>query len=711
MVLSGAVEVTGAQRCTSPVGEVDYYVPSSGAVSGPYAGTFDGGFSFEDQNEGGPLRRLQGDYTLTGAPGSAYEKARITLDFDSGVPSSCAETQGREAPNFDVDVTADYSAYALMDDGSICVDSGEAGVSATGTAQGDGTATGSMTVTLGPPPVPGSDASCSQPEITLTPSTGLPRKRSQRVDVAGTGFAPNQYIYLVACNAYTINFPSSCQGLQGPQADGSGAFSATYFSGGVNNPTSCDETSGPCYIVALDQSINMSVASAEIRYAAYPTVSTIGPSTMIPDTLEVTGVNLDEFRWLDMRASCAVFAQSPLVGPPVNPNVPGVLVNEWSNTRISITWPAGYLNNSCGRHVQWVDFSDDIRETLRVPTNFNLPAVISPDTDGDGVFDDQDNCPGDPNPGQANQDGDNYGDACDPDDDEDGVADVVDSGGPAGTFADNSLVPPTTGQVIDAAGLTVGVEDASDSAKGVSITTSGSGGPAILSVCGGYELEVAANASLVVTCHSVEVDDVTGGPVAVTVPGGLASVSFPAGTKGTVDTTPSGGATVTGVAGAGVTLTVGGSTAPIGAGGLTLIAGTSKSEKLDGTSGDDVIVGNGGNDQVAGKGGNDTIVTGAGNDKVDGGTGDDTISAGNGSNNVDGGAGNDQVSAGTGNDNIDGGAGNDTISAGNGNNSVAGGDGNDQLTAGTGNDNVDGGAGSDTCAAGGGTNKIKNCEG
>ncbi|MBI2985836.1 MAG: DUF642 domain-containing protein [Deltaproteobacteria bacterium] len=45
-------------------------------------------------------------------------------------------------------------------------------------------------------------------------------------------------------------------------------------------------------------------------------------------------------------------------------------------------------------------------------TDPTTPNVI--DSDGDGVPDDQDNCPAVPNPGQADTDGDGIGDACDP---------------------------------------------------------------------------------------------------------------------------------------------------------------------------------------------------------------------------------------------------------------------------------------------------------
>ena len=46
------------------------------------------------------------------------------------------------------------------------------------------------------------------------------------------------------------------------------------------------------------------------------------------------------------------------------------------------------------------------------------------DVDGDGIIDSEDNCPNTYNPSQADFDGDTLGDACDPDDDNDGLTDA-----------------------------------------------------------------------------------------------------------------------------------------------------------------------------------------------------------------------------------------------------------------------------------------------
>lgn len=64
--------------------------------------------------------------------------------------------------------------------------------------------------------------------------------------------------------------------------------------------------------------------------------------------------------------------------------------------------------------------------------------VIRKDTDGDTVADYRDNCPSVPNTDQANNDGDTQGDACDSDDDNDGIPDLVEINNGLNPFVDDA---------------------------------------------------------------------------------------------------------------------------------------------------------------------------------------------------------------------------------------------------------------------------------
>lgn len=67
-----------------------------------------------------------------------------------------------------------------------------------------------------------------------------------------------------------------------------------------------------------------------------------------------------------------------------------------------------------------------------------------PDPDGDGVAGGLDNCPDVPNADQTNTDGDAFGDACDTDDDNDGLSDTAEAAAgtdPLDPDTDNDGIP------------------------------------------------------------------------------------------------------------------------------------------------------------------------------------------------------------------------------------------------------------------------------
>ena len=127
-----------------------------------------------------------------------------------------------------------------------------------------------------------------------------------------------------------------------------------------------------------------------------------------------------------------------------------------NRTLAQLQCPRVLNDNRCPGDPVYVDWDNetiwDLRDNLTLPT---VRSILTRDTDGDGVFDLEDNCLRVPNPSQANLDNQSerannqmlLGDACDDDDDNDGIEDMADNC-PLVVNADQANLDNATGDLL-----------------------------------------------------------------------------------------------------------------------------------------------------------------------------------------------------------------------------------------------------------------------
>jgi hypothetical protein len=149
--------------------------------------------------------------------------------------------------------------------------------------------------------------------------------------------------------------------------------------------------------------------------------------------------------------------------------------------------------------------------------------------------------------------------------DDDGILDEVDTNPAVGSndFADDNGPPPTTGTIVDRAGLPVLVEDV-DAPDGVKVAVGGGTGQAELSVCG-QTVFVEHGTEAVFTCGSLKVEVLTGA-VDVVLGDGVTVISVPEGVTAHVTENPDGSFEVENLGGGDDTVTVDGEETTIGEG-------------------------------------------------------------------------------------------------------------------------------------------------
>ncbi|WP_423738466.1 thrombospondin type 3 repeat-containing protein [Christiangramia lutea] len=216
------------------------------------------------------------------------------------------------------------------------------------------------------------------------------------------------------------SFSALCENMKLENFDKADAFNFVPFSGHLNSATSNAIFSEG----SIEEGLNFKSENSQLLIAnfapAQPAIDKVLAIATTDDLViefssdvnyvgfELYNINFNGFKSFTIEA----YGESGLIGSVV---------------RSSQLLGGTYVGIEAEEKITYVKIYSDARGTPGID-NVSFGACFKvADTDGDGINDEDDNCPAVPNPDQLDTDGDGMGDVCDEDDDNDGVLDSEDN--------------------------------------------------------------------------------------------------------------------------------------------------------------------------------------------------------------------------------------------------------------------------------------------